>query len=346
MSINKLALIRYKTIDNCLQNRFRKWTIEDLVEACSDAIYEYEGITKGVSLRTIQLDIQNMRSEKLGYNAPIIVIDKKFYSYEEKNYSITNIPITGQDLIVLGEVMGVLKQFKGFTYFAELTGMITKLEDKLYNHKNKGKSYIDFEKNELLKGLEFIDPIHKAIINKKTLTIVYKSFKARAANELVFYPHLLKEYRNRWFVLGVLKKSMNLLNLALDRIESIKINEEEKYIPSTEIDVHTFYKDTIGVTKHKNQRPQVIVIKVDKQNAPYILTKPLHSSQKILKEDGEEGGIIFSIEVVWNYELEREILGFGESFRVLSPKRLVKTINGRLRNAADNYHKSIERLTL
>src|SRR3954469_218636 len=89
MSINKLALIRYKTIDNCLQNRFRKWTLNDLIEACAEALNEYEGISKGISVRTIQLDIQTMRSEKLGYNAPIIVTDKKYYSYEDKNYSIT-----------------------------------------------------------------------------------------------------------------------------------------------------------------------------------------------------------------------------------------------------------------
>ncbi|UPT67301.1 MAG: hypothetical protein M0D57_00975 [Sphingobacteriales bacterium JAD_PAG50586_3] len=84
MPINKHALIRYKTIDNCLQNRFRKWTLDDLIEACADALYEYEGITKGISRRTIQMDIQIMRSEKLGYNAPITVTDKKFYSYSEK----------------------------------------------------------------------------------------------------------------------------------------------------------------------------------------------------------------------------------------------------------------------
>jgi len=169
MPINKLALIRYKTIDNCLQNRFRKWTLEDLMEACSDALYEYEGITNGVSRRTIQLDIQNMRSEKLGYNAPIIVLDKKYYTYEEKGYSITNSPLTQQDLGTLNEVLEVLKQFKGFGYFQELNGMVTRLEDKLYKQQHKGKSYIDFEKNELLKGLKHIDPLHKAIINKKQL---------------------------------------------------------------------------------------------------------------------------------------------------------------------------------
>ena len=82
MSVNKNALIRYKTIDKCLQNRYRKWTLEDLIDACSDALYEYEGIDKGVSKRTVQADIQIMRSDKLGYFAPIIVLDKKFYTYE------------------------------------------------------------------------------------------------------------------------------------------------------------------------------------------------------------------------------------------------------------------------
>ena len=76
MPANKNALIRYKTIDNCLRNRYRRWTLDDLVEACSDALYYMEGITKGVCARTVQMDIQIMRSDKLGYNAPIEVYDR------------------------------------------------------------------------------------------------------------------------------------------------------------------------------------------------------------------------------------------------------------------------------
>ena len=60
MPANKNALIRYKTIDNCLRNRYRRWTLDDLVDACSDALYEMEGIRKGVSVRTVQGDIQMM----------------------------------------------------------------------------------------------------------------------------------------------------------------------------------------------------------------------------------------------------------------------------------------------
>jgi len=334
MPINKLALVRYKTIDNCLQNRFRKWTLEDLMEACSDALYEYEGITKGISKRTIQLDLQNMRSEKLGYNAPIIVTDKKYYSYEEKNYSITNSTITQQDLGTLNEVLHVLKQFNGFGYFQELNGMVTRLEDKLYKQQHKGKSYIDFEKNELLKGLKHIDPLHKAIINKKTIEITYQSFKARLPQIIVFYPYLLKEYRNRWFVLGANRKGKATMILALDRIEQFKELNSEKY-HKAEFDVSTYFNDVIGVSKMPNQTPQLIVMKIIKEHAPYIVTKPLHPSQKILREDPD--GTIFSIEVIWNFELEREILGFGEQVKILSPKRLSGKIQSRMKHTLSKY---------
>src|SRR5271170_2302427 len=89
MPVNRNALIRYRTIDQCLQNRYKKWTLDDLIDACGEALYEYQGIDTGVSRRTIQADIEMMRSNKLGYEAPIEVVDKKYYTYSDKNYSIT-----------------------------------------------------------------------------------------------------------------------------------------------------------------------------------------------------------------------------------------------------------------
>ncbi len=342
MPINKLALIRYKTIDNCLQNRLRKWTLDDLVDACSEAVYEYEGITKGISKRTIQLDLQNMRSEKLGYNAPIIVIDKKYYSYEEKGYSITNSPLTLQDLGTLSEVLGVLKQFNGFGYFEELTGMVTRLEDKLYKQQHKGKSYISFERNELLKGLKHIDPLHKAIINKQVLEITYQSFKVVRPQQLVFSPYLLKEYRNRWFVMGFATKAKGLMILALDRIGAFSAMDGMQYHPP-DFDVDTYFDDAIGVSKMPNQKPQLIVMKIVKEMAPYIITKPMHASQKVLKEDPDY--TFFSIEVIWNFELEREILGFGEQVVVLSPKRLAGKIMGRMKRTLESYKDGVSEAT-
>ncbi len=131
MPQNKNALIRYKTIDKCLQNKYRQWCLTDLIDACTAALYEYEGRKVNVSKRTVQLDIQMMRSDKLGYNAPIVVYDRKFYRYEDDNYSITNIPIGEQDMQVLSESLEMLKQFKDFSLFQDLGGIIQRLEDQV-----------------------------------------------------------------------------------------------------------------------------------------------------------------------------------------------------------------------
>lgn len=108
MPANKNALIRYKTIDRCLRNPYRRWTIDDLVEACSDALYDMEGIVKGVSLRTVQGDLQIMRSDKLGYNAPIEVYDKIYYRYADPDYSISDTPLTEDDCTLLHHAIQLL----------------------------------------------------------------------------------------------------------------------------------------------------------------------------------------------------------------------------------------------
>ena len=108
MPANNNALIRYKTIDRCLRNRYRRWTLDDLVDACCDALLDMEGIQKGVCARTVQMDIQIMRSDKLGYNAPIVVYDKIYYTYADPDYSITEMPLSMDDCKLIKEAITLL----------------------------------------------------------------------------------------------------------------------------------------------------------------------------------------------------------------------------------------------
>jgi len=338
MPVNRNALIRYKTIDQCLQNRYRQWTLEDLIEACSEALYEYEGITKGISRRTVQLDIQMMRSDKLGYNAPIVVYDNKYYTYEEKGYSITNIPLTDQDLEKMSEAVEFMKQFRGFSHFRDLDGMIQKLEDHVYSKKKKQKPAIDFEKNENLKGLDYLDVLYQSIIQQRAIKLTYQSFRARQANTFAFHPYLLKEFRNRWYILGVKKKNEPVLTLALDRIMAVH-SSELPYIAVDNFNPESYFKDVIGVTVEANQKPERIVLYVSHKHANYIVTKPLHSSQKVIGKD--DHGITIELTVQHNFELEKEILGMGEGMQVLAPEGLKRSIVGRLSEAIDLYNTSI-----
>lgn len=128
MPANKNALIRYKTIDRCLRNPYRRWTIDDLVEACSDALYDMEGIVKGVSVRTVQGDLQIMRSDKLGYNAPIEVYDRIYYRYAEPDYSISDMPLTEDDCLLLKEAVELLN---GEGMDENVREILTRVRDRL-----------------------------------------------------------------------------------------------------------------------------------------------------------------------------------------------------------------------
>ncbi len=339
MALNKNALIRYRTIDKCLQNRYRKWTLDDLIQACSDALYEYEGRKVKVSKRTVQLDIQMMRSDKLGYEAPIVVYDKKYYTYSEEDFTITDIPLTKGDMQVLSEAVEMLKQFKDFSLFSELGGIIHKLEDKIHTQKSKGKSIIHLDKNESLKGLEHLDTIYHAILKQIVLKIEYQSFKARESNTVFFSAYILKEYNNRWFALGKNDTEDKIITYALDRIIKIDYALSKTYRLS-DFDADEHFKNTYGVTVLNDAQLMDIQLWVNMHNAPYVMTKPFHHSQQLL-EQYDDGSILIQIKVHHNFEIERLILGFGNGIIVKQPRRLRTNIKWRLQKAIENYNEVV-----
>jgi hypothetical protein len=108
MPSNLNALIRYKTINSCLYGGKRRWSIEELRDKCSDALAEYRGRYDTVSERTIRDDIRVMRSDILGFNAPILQKQGMYY-YSDNSYTIMTLSFKDTDLIeriimFLGEI--------------------------------------------------------------------------------------------------------------------------------------------------------------------------------------------------------------------------------------------------
>lgn len=335
MAQNKNALIRYKTIDKCLQNRYRNWTLEDLIEACSEALFEYEGREVYVSKRTVQLDIQLMRSDKLGYNAPIEVFDRKFYRYSDEEYSITNIPLTDTDMQVLFESVEMLKQFKDFSLFSELGDVIHRLEDKIYTEKTKQRAIIHLDKNEKLKGLEHLDTLYQAILKKTVLVLQYQSFKAREVDAFHFHPFLLKEFNNRWFLIGKKSREKEIQTLALDRIVAIDFDTKTTFIEE-DFDGDEYYKHTVGVSVLPEKYVEDIVLLINSKMAPYVLTKPMHHTQEVI-EKYPDRSVKIRLRVHRSFELERLILGYGEEMQVLEPLALRLSIENNLKECLDRY---------
>lgn len=335
MPVNKNALIRYKTIDNCLNNPYRRWTLEDLVEACSDALYDCEGIRKGVSVRTVQADIQMMRSDKLGYNAPIEVYDQKYYRYSKRNFSITNMPLSRNEISVMQEAVDLLQQLQDFDQFAEVADVVGKLQDKLAISRGNRKRIIHFDHVPDLKGLKFLSPLYDYISRKQTVRIIYQSFNCEEPHEFILCPYLLKEFRNRWFLFGSKVTDLLLYNLALDRIVSIE-PLDIPYRENPDFDTEHFFDDVIGVSKNIKTTPRKIKFWASAKQCQYITTKPIHPSQKLVKEN-EDGSRIFKIEVVINFEIYSIFMSYGPGIKIIYPRLAVCYMRDMLRKAAKMY---------
>ena len=336
MPANKNALIRYKTIDNCLRNRYRRWTLEDLVDACSDALYDMEGIKKGVSVRTVQLDIQMMRSDKLGYNAPIEVYDHKYYRYADEDYSIMDMPMTQNDYDMMQEAVDMLRQLEDFDQFTEMADVISRLQDKLAISRNNRKPIIHFDSVPNLKGIRLLNPLYNYIAHKQTLRIMYQSFSARKPAEYILCPYLLKEFRNRWFLFGSKADNLMLYNLPLDRIISVEA-VDVPYKENPEFDSEHFFDDVIGVSKSIHNTPRTIKFWASADQCKYIKTKPLHRSQRLVSENPKDGSCIFRIDVVVNFEMYSVFMSYGPGIKIIYPRNAMKYMHDKLKEALKLY---------
>ena len=341
MPLNRATLIRISTIDRCLQNHYRRWTINDLMDACTDALAEFEGRSKPVSRRTFQNDLALMRSDRLGYNAPIVVKDNKYYEYEDPDFSITHLPLNEEGLDALNSALDILRQLQGFPQLASSIETISKLNEQISRHTGSTPPAMDMEYVPNYRGAQFIGKIYDAVRKQQTIVIEYQSFKAHKPDTMAVYPYLLKEYRNRWFLIGekTTNSSPHVNIFALDRIHSVMTDRTHPFKKCVDFDPEHFFDDTIGVTRQICDKPRRVVIKIDRQQAPYVESKPFHKSQKI-EQRFRDGSIQLSLKVVINNELERLILGYGGHAEVIAPPEFREKISESIFKAASRYQHS------
>ena len=335
MATNKHAIIRYQTLDKCFSNPGRRYYIDDLIEACNKSINEFTGSDIEIKRRQIFEDIKFMESSQ-GWNIPLEHFrdgHKVYYRYSDKSFSINNQPLNETEENQLKEALLTLSRFKGMPQFTWVDEISARLDSGLGLSHNNDK-IIEFDQNDYLKGLEHISPIYNSILYKKALNIGYKSFKQDTTQSFILHPYFLKQYNNRWYVFGKSDTSQLIINLALDRIVSIR-ESKKAFIPNTSIDFSEYFEDIIGVTLSNEAQIQNIILKVNNSILPYITTKPIHGSQKV-KEKGATYTVI-SLQLIPNYELESLILSYGEGLEVLEPQSLRDRMANRIELIGNHY---------
>ena len=317
MAINKNALIRYIALDRCFRNPRKKYFIDNLIDACNEALKDIDANSSGVSKSQVYSDIKFMQDSK-GYDAPIEKAreeSKVYRYYSDPNFSISNQPLNEHEAHQLKETLLTLSRFKGMPQFEWVQEMAARLEQEFKLENNH--FILSFDENPYLTGINFFDEIYNAIIYKKVLKIAYKPFYKDEMVELI-HPYFLKQYNNRWFLFGLDNDNQDgVVNKPLDRIVSIEESSFE-YIPNTEIDFEEYFEDVVGVSVDSNKPIEKVILRVDEELLPYITTKPLHGSQIQHKDDPTK----IELNLIPNYEFKALILSRGECIEVLEPADL------------------------
>jgi len=317
MPTNKNASIRYQALDKCFRDRCHRYYIDDLIEKCEDALYYYNGIG-AVSRRQVFEDIKFMESDA-GWDIPL---ERKrdgkkiYYRYSDTDFSINQQPLTDEEARQFRAAIVTLGRFRGLPSNEWVEEVISTLEWR-FNLKGSSANVIGFEQNPQLKGLSFLAPIIDAALNHQVLYVAYRSYQHRdTLKEAVVHPRYVKQYNKRWFFLAEDDHWHTITIFALDRIEEIHVVEDIPFRKDDTTDFSHFFDDVIGVTIPKAEmEKQTIVLRFTPKQFPYVVSKPLHHSQTIISEDER----LLSIEVRPTYELDQQILSFGNDVEVLKP---------------------------
>ena len=317
MPINKNAYLRYRLIDQCLRNRYKYFNREALAERVS------ENIGFIISVNTIDKDLNAMRNE---LKAPI-----KFDKFNSRYYycepfTLDSIELDEEEKNALNVSISILNILKTTRYAESFKSVIDRLtaESKEYEKDD----IIEFEQSDTTPGIDMFDRLYEAILNKETLIITYSAYGKEPKDHLIS-PYLIKEYRNRFYLVARKHDDLNdealIYCYGMDRIKNIA-KSDKLFKRTKEFNAKNYFKHSFGITRKIDEEPIDLVLKFNAINIPYVLSKPLHSSQKIINQT--KNSLTISIKVYESHELNMAILGYGAGVEVIAPKSYINYIKG------------------
>ena len=332
MATNKNAQLRYQILDRCFSNFQKRYEIEDLRYEVNEQLRDI--FNTEVSTRQIREDIKYMR-DRVSFNAPIVAYPydgkKCYYRYSDPQFSIYDNELSVDEIMKLQATIDMLSRFRGIATNVWLEEVISNLECR-FGLKSNAEHTVSFEQNEQLKGIEHLADIIDATVNHQTLEIVYLTFRGKEI-QMTIHPYYVKQYNDRWFLYGLNDERNEISNLALDRIQNYK-KSEKTFKKNEQVDFSTYFDDVMGATiPSEDVKKESIGLRFSANRFPYVISKPLHKSQKVV----DESNCVVEIQVRPTRELDQHLFSFIPDVEVLYPEWYRQRIKEKIEENLKKY---------
>lgn len=318
MGVSKSAFSRYRIIDKMLKNTFKPFpTLEDIQDACR------RQLDFSPSLDTLEKDIRNMKHSDV-FEAPIVYCRKnRGYYYTNPNYSISSIPLTDDDILTIKEALDLIKNLGGGNRvnnrFGEAIQKILAAYKEEFPEGDIQRKIIQTDYIEGAKGYENFNTLFESCKNQIPISFVHYSYSKRIFKAVIVHPIRLKEFDNKWYLIGYSENHNSIRTFGIDRIyEPILLKRKYKVCNKKEIE--NYCNDIYGVYPIENQKKQEITFLTSIDITNYFEAYPIHPSQKAKKRSS--GSSFFIINVIPSIELIKLFRSYGKHLEVIHPNWL------------------------
>lgn len=320
MPSSKSAYRRYKIIDGLLRNSSRPYpTMGDIQEKCLEKLDFYP------SADTIEKDIRNMKlPEPDGFDAPIKYCRKhRGYYYTDAHFSLNALTLSDSEIVSIKESLELIKSLGGANRVnANFTSAVEKIlatfhEEFPDNTLNRKIVQLDYV--EGAKGFEHFNGLLKACQNQQPISFVHYSYSKRVFKAVQVHPIRLKEFENKWYLIGYSEYHRAIRTFGLDRIYD-PVGIKKKYIKCDDHVIERYCHDIYGVYPIEQQPKQEITFWTSFTITNYFEAYPIHPTQ--VGEKNESGSCFFTLHLVPSMELIKLFRSYGNNLQVIHPEWL------------------------
>lgn len=290
-----------------------------------------------ISKRSIDGDIAKLRKE---HKAPLVCVKRKYY-YTNPKFTIEKPDIDSESLQNIKIAAAILKQIPGLELHEDLLEIFETLENQDIQTKNE-VTYVQFDTRPGYDGNKHLVKALQACKIGSVISFDYQPFNADIPRRIILHPYLLKEYNNRWFLVGMTENSLStnkyeISQFGLERIVGKIKNESISYYRHPKFNPDEYFTNIIGVSVPFDASVESVALRFKSDRAKYVETNKLHSTQELIKSKGSGTHKTFTYQLIPNQEFESLILSFGADVEVLKPDSLRKRIAKKVESSKNLY---------